>query len=675
MGITRKIGVLGRLCALVLIAVLGIFVMEISASRVLGNATMDLKKEELIHLTDIAMSITERYYAQSESGAMSVENAQRRALEEISLLRYENGNYFWINDSQMVMIAHGVKPELVGHDQSDLADPNGVYIFREMVAAVQESNPASVNYQWTAPGAAAGDAPIDKIAVIQHFEPWDWIIGTGAYLDFIEATVASAHRSMNITLVVLAIIMAISATLIAYCVINPIRRLTNRMSMLSEGDTETEIPYRGDNTVFGEISEALSIFQAGIVEREEMQEKEKLRLEEERKREIARAEEKQAEAAERHEAEKRAQEERSALERAAAEEKEAMAQKAREAERAQEQARMRADEEKRQMAEKIAREMEKSMKDQAQAVQKLAEVLAALAKGDLSAKVLEELPESYDVLRKDFNLAVDNLSDALNEVVSASQGIDQEIVSLNRVSEQLSSDTERNAAAVEETASALEQMTATVRELATGAEHISTTSQSARVDVEGCEKMVEDVVAAMENIQSSSSSISSIIGMIDEIAFQTNLLALNAGVEAARAGDAGRGFAVVASEVGVLAQRSSEAAREISELIGQGASEVKNGVDLVESTRTALRSVLGSVRSIGEQVDSMSTSSREQAAAIAEINNSVSSIDSATQQTVEQFRNMNAATEKLEDESRHLTNAVGQFRLPYQRPDGMTSAA
>ena len=101
-------------------------------------------------------------------------------------------------------------------------------------------------------------------------------------------------------------------------------------------------------------------------------------------------------------------------------------------------------------------------------------------------------------------------------------------------------------------------------------------------------QVVAKAVDAMARIEESSRKISDIIGVIDEIARQTNLLALNAAVEAARAGEAGRGFAVVASEVRSLAQRSSQAAKDIKDLITNSSSQVQEGVELVNQAGASL---------------------------------------------------------------------------------------
>lgn len=670
MSIINKIGVAGRLAALVGVAFIGIVVMQVEASFIFKRSSLTLREIELTHLTDMAVSVVDRYYRWAENGQLSTAVAQERALSELSEMRYDGGNYFWVNDMNHIMLAHGVKPDLNGQNMFEAEDPTGFKFFQAMVAGVADGTPATVEYQWARPGAAPDDAPVDKISVVQPFAPWGWVIGSGTYLEDIEAAQAVVEKELMIRLVIIAVILLAVAAVIAFAVSKPLQKLMERMNGLSNDDLGSEIPYLGDPTQFGQIAGAVEGFRLGLIERAEMQEQEKRRIKEDQMREQEQMLRQQEQEREKREAEQRARAEKAALERAAEEERHALAEKAQEAARQQEIDRQRVEAEKRAMAEKTAKEARQKMEEQARAVERLAIGLANLSQGALDSPLTEELASAYEPLRNDFNVAVANLSRAMGEVISVCAGINGQVSSLDNLSTQVSSEAGKNAAAIEETAAALEEMTSTVREMANSAEEISASTKSAGSQAEDCGTMVEEMVRAMESIEVSSSSISSIITMIDEIAFQTSLLALNAGVEAARAGEAGRGFAVVASEVGMLAQKTSDAAKEISELIGQGAHEVRTGVELVEKTRGALLGVVGSVRSIRDQIESISVSSREQSSAIQEINNAVSSIDVATQQTADRSKRMTETTKALRDNSQELAQAVSAFRVGQKTQGG-----
>ncbi len=150
--------------------------------------------------------------------------------------------------------------------------------------------------------------------------------------------------------------------------------------------------------------------------------------------------------------------------------------------------------------------------------------------------------------------------------------------------------------------------------------------------------------------------------MIDEIARQTNLLALNAAVEAARAGDAGRGFAVVATEVRSLAQRSSQAAKDIKDLITNSNSQVQQGVDLVNKAGSALAEIVGSIKSVADIVGDIAAASTEQATGIEQVNKALAQMDEVTQQNSALVEENAATAKALETQAQAMGERVAFFQ-------------
>jgi methyl-accepting chemotaxis protein len=175
----------------------------------------------------------------------------------------------------------------------------------------------------------------------------------------------------------------------------------------------------------------------------------------------------------------------------------------------------------------------------------------------------------------------------------------------------------------------------------------------------------------MSRIETASQKISDITGVIDEIAFQTNLLALNAAVEAARAGDAGKGFAVVASEVRTLAQRSSEAAKEITALITASVSEVNQGVHLVRSAGDALSKIVHASQKVTATVTEISTAATEQANGIDEMSQTVAHMDEMTQQNAALAEESAASAASLSEQIERLNDLVAAFKVSSSSKSGM----
>lgn len=302
--------------------------------------------------------------------------------------------------------------------------------------------------------------------------------------------------------------------------------------------------------------------------------------------------------------------------------------------------------------------------DQTAAVDVLGAALARLAEGDLSTPLgAVSFPAGLDDLRASHDLMIGRIGQSLARVQSLAVAVRDGSHEIAQASEELSSRTETQAATLEESAAAIGQLTESVRATA---ERALLAEQASRTNREGAELgagIVSEVVSAMEEIERSSDQITRIIGVIDEIAFQTNLLALNAGVEAARAGDAGRGFAVVASEVRLLAQRASDSAREIKDLISESEAQVKKGSALVGRAGDSLSAIVQRATEAAGLVADIAKAAAEQASGLNEINVGINQLDQVTQQNSAVAEETTALATALLAKSEDLIAEFSAFRL------------
>jgi methyl-accepting chemotaxis protein len=310
-------------------------------------------------------------------------------------------------------------------------------------------------------------------------------------------------------------------------------------------------------------------------------------------------------------------------------------------------------------------------------------MISILVGRGISKPIVDLVPELNKLADGDFNIALSSLgrADEIGQISAAIEMVVDKVgstignikVSATEVSSasaeiststtDLSQRTEEQAASLEETSAAMEQMSATVRKNAENARQANDFASETNVVAERGGAVVSNAVTAMAKIEESSRKISDIIGVIDEIARQTNLLALNAAVEAARAGEAGRGFAVVASEVRSLAQRSSQAAKDIKDLITNSNGQVKDGVDLVNRAGLSLQEIVASIQKVTTIVSEIANASNEQATGIDEINKALTQMDETTQQNSALVEENAATAKTLEDQARSMDERVAVFRL------------
>lgn len=230
-------------------------------------------------------------------------------------------------------------------------------------------------------------------------------------------------------------------------------------------------------------------------------------------------------------------------------------------------------------------------------------------------------------------------------------------------SRSLSDRTEQQAANVEETAASVEQLSAAVQNNALTAQGADAQAAKVRDAADVGAQAMERAVQSVEAIQQGARRMTEIIGVIDSIAFQTNILALNAAVEAARAGDQGRGFAVVASEVRMLAKRSSDAAREIRELIGASVSQVETSAGLIRTAGEGITDMARGIRNVAASMSEISESSGQQSTGLREVSAAVQQLDQITQHNAQMVGHAVQQAEALESRASTLSRAVSAFRL------------
>lgn len=286
-----------------------------------------------------------------------------------------------------------------------------------------------------------------------------------------------------------------------------------------------------------------------------------------------------------------------------------------------------------------------------------------LAEGDLTQPIQQPLKGELNELKQAINQATESLSDLVSQLSHASQMIHRDAHRLQSGSQDLTRRVQRQSAALEQTASTMEQMTASVQHnTSTTQEANQLSTQSNKTATLGAAK-VASLNQAMQGVSDSSEKIENIVGLIDSIAFQTNLLALNAAVEAARAGEAGRGFAVVAGEVRVLAQKSSEAAKDIRHLIEQTTERVAGSLNLVKESEETFSAIEHSILKVSELVSNVAESSEEQYRGIVEINQAVSSMDSETQGMVTFVEETVESADMLAKQSENLERLIARFKV------------
>ena len=311
----------------------------------------------------------------------------------------------------------------------------------------------------------------------------------------------------------------------------------------------------------------------------------------------------------------------------------------------------------------IIRGLNKTLEAFAVPMKDIGEVLKRLAKKDFSTVVEKEYAGAYGQLRDNVNAVVTSVRSAVEQITESAAQFTEGSRVIAESAQALASGAQTQSSSVEEMSASIEELARSVQAVKENAEQANKVAGEANQLAEQGGNAVQKSVESMEQIRTSSTQIAEIIQVISEIAGQTNLLALNAAIEAARAGEHGMGFAVVADEVRKLAERSNQAAREISTLIKESTQRVEEGAQLSDQTGESLKQIIKAAEATAAKIAEIATATIQQAANAAEVSKAIQGVAAVTEQSAAGSEEMASSSEELGAQATALRDLVGQFTI------------
>ena len=524
---------------------------------------------------------------------------QEEALKTISEMRYANNDYFWINDSKPKMIMHPTNPALNGKDLSSYVDAKGKNLFVEM-AKISNENKAGglVKYWWDKPNKK--NDPKEKFSYVQKFEPWDWIVGTGAYVDDIENEVSLMEKNTNdqinnimINMTIFSIISIIIVYLIynyfvSQTIIKPLENLNDAIVKITKSDSAADHIEKKSNDEIGELVDSFNGYIAKL----------KAGYEEDAKviENVDEVIEKVINGFYVYKVEKTSSNPQ---------------------------------------IQKLRDSINYMIERTNQNLIGLNNILIEYGNSNFSisdSKIdTSKVNGIISSLAASTQLIGVTVSEFLSMIVTSGRKLNEDTNVLSSAANKLSASANEQAASLEETAAAVEEITSIVKSSVQKVHQMSILASQLQISSKDGEVLASKTNRAMDDIDEQVKSINEAITVIDQIAFQTNILSLNAAVEAATAGEAGKGFAVVAQEVRNLASRSAEAAREIKNIVQIATAKANEGKAIANEMINGYSTLNTKINETITLIEDVSQGSKEEEKGIVQINDTINTLDQATQ--------------------------------------------